>query len=126
MGKHFQRWGAVYILLALFLGSWIGQLFAQMAEITDEMATHGESFQWSQFWPQFWSATFENWQSEWLQLFVQAAVLLGMKHLIFKADAEDFERIDAKLDRLLEKHGFDVKQVEREINMVERGKPSAS
>ena len=124
MGKHFQRWGAVYILLALFLGSWVGQFFSQIAEVTDEARTHGESFQWSEFWPQFWSATFENWQSEWLQLLVQAAVLLGMKHLIFKADAEDVERLDAKLDRLLEKHGFDVKQVDREINLVERGKPS--
>jgi hypothetical protein len=123
MKLHLRRWGAVYLLLALFLGSWAGQFFAQIAEITDETKTHGESFNWPEFWPQFWSATFENWQSEWLQLFVQAAVLLGMKHLIFKADAEDIERLDAKLDRLLEHHGFDVKQVEREINIVERGKP---
>ena len=123
MKLHMQRWGAVYLLLALFLGSWSGQLLAQIAEVTNEAETHGESFSWPDFWPQFWAATFENWQSEWLQLFVQAAVLLGMKHLIFKADAEDIERLDAKLDRLLEKHGFDVKQVEREINIAERGKP---
>lgn len=126
MGKHFQRWGAVYILFALFLGSWIGQFFSQGAEITHEALKHGESFQWDDVWPQFWSATFENWQSEWLQLFVQAAILLGMKHLIFKADAEDLERLDAKIDRLLEAHGFDVKQVDREINLVERGRAEST
>lgn len=123
MKNHFERWGAVYLLLALFLGSWLGQYIAMISEVTNEAQTHGEPFRWSEFWPIFWSATFENWQSEWLQLFVQAALLLGMKHLIFKADAEDFERMDAKLDRLLEHAGFDVKQVEREINIVERGRP---
>jgi hypothetical protein len=123
MRKHFRRWGAVYLLLGLFLGSWIGQFFAQISEVTHDAESHGESFSWPEFWPIFWSATFENWQSEWLQLFVQAAVLLAMKHLIFKADAEDIERLDAKIDRLLEKHGFDPKQVDREIDIVERGKP---
>ena len=124
MGKHLQRWGAVYLLLALFLGSWAGQFFAQVQEVSDEARNHGEAFTWPEFWPKFWKATMENWQSEWLQLLVQAAVLLGMKHLIFKADAEDFERIDAKLDRLLERHGFDVEQVDREIDIAERGRPA--
>lgn len=121
---HLQRWGAVYLLLGLLLGSWLGQLFAQIAEVTNEARAHRQEFEWAEFWPQFWSATFENWQSEWLQLFVQAAVLLAMKHLIFKADAEDMERLDAKFDRLLEHAGFDLKQVDREIDIVERAKPA--
>ena len=52
----------------------------------------------SEFWPVFLSATFENWQSEWLQLLVQAVVLLGMKHVLFKADAEDMEQVQLDLD----------------------------
>ena len=123
MGKHVQRWGAVYLLLVLFLGSWAGQFFAQVHEVSDEARSRGDSFTWPEFWPKFWKTTMENWQSEWLQLLVQAAVLLGMKHVIFKADAEDFERLDAKLDRLLSRHGFDVEQVDREIDMEERGRP---
>lgn len=87
--RHLRRWGAAYILAVLFLGSWIGQAVAQKGEI----AEHG--------WSVFWSATFENWQSEWFQLLLQAVMLLGMKHWIFKADAEDLERIEGKLDRVL-------------------------
>jgi hypothetical protein len=47
---------------------------------------------------EFFASTFENWQSEWLQLVFQAILLLGAKHLIFKVDAEDLERIEAKVD----------------------------
>jgi hypothetical protein len=52
----------------LFLLSWIGQFVFQVAEVSNEAAEHGSAFQWSDFWPQFFAATFENWQSEFLQL----------------------------------------------------------
>ena len=51
----------------------------------------------SDFLPQFWQATFENWQSEWLQLAFQAVILLGLKHVMFKADAEDMEQVQLDL-----------------------------
>ena len=89
--SHFARWGAAYLLLVLFLASWAGQFAATIAEVGSEASQHGGAFEWANFWPVFLSATFENWQSEWLQLLVQAVVLLGMKHLIFAADAEDME-----------------------------------
>ncbi|WP_030248157.1 hypothetical protein [Streptomyces sp. NRRL S-455] len=89
--RHFRRWGAVYILALLFLGSWAGQLIAMQPKIDQEG------------WSEFWAATFENWQSEWLQLVFQAVLLLGAKHVMFKADARDLERIEAKLDRALER-----------------------
>ncbi|HYD09903.1 MAG TPA: DUF6766 family protein [Acidimicrobiales bacterium] len=112
MAKHLRRWGAAYILLLLFLGSWLGQLITQLIEVGNEAREHGQPFQMSDFWPQFWQATFENWQSEWLQLFVQAVVLLGMKHILFKADAEDMERLEAKVDALLESQQIDVRAIE--------------
>lgn len=99
--RHLQRWGAAYVLLLLFLGSWAGQFFAQWAEEIEQARMHAQRFEWSSFLNAFLSSTFENWQSEWLQLLVQAVMLLGMKHLIFKADAEDMERLEAKVDVLL-------------------------
>jgi len=71
-----------------------------LIEVGNEARQHGEAFSLSEFWPQFWSATFENWQSEWLQLFVQAVILLGMKHVLFKADAEDMEQIQHDLTEI--------------------------
>lgn len=89
--SHLRRWGAVYLLLALFLASWGAQLLSTAWEVSKEAEQHGSTFAWAEVWPVFLSATFENWQSEWLQLILQAVVLLGMKHVLFKADAEDME-----------------------------------
>jgi len=60
------------------LGSWIGQFFTQLAKVAREQRAQGGTFDWSGFYYEFFAATFENWQSEWLQLLVQAVVLLGM------------------------------------------------
>jgi len=103
--RHLRRWGAVYVLLVLFIGSWLGQFFAQLTQFRNEQQTHGEQFLWADFWPAFLSSTFENWQSEWFQLIFQAILLLGAKHWIFKVDAEDLERIEAKIDDVQERLG---------------------
>ena len=58
------------------------------------------TFAWAGYLPTFFASTFENWQSEWLQLVFQAILLLGAKHLIFRVDAEDMERIEAKVDKI--------------------------
>ncbi len=104
--SHLKRWGAAYLLLALFLASWGGQFIAMLVEIGNEAREHGQSFQLDEFWPQFWSSTFENWQSEWLQLLVQAVVLLGMKHVLFKADAQDTEQMQLDLAEIKEHLGI--------------------
>jgi hypothetical protein len=98
--SHFRHWGAVYVLLILFLGSWLGQFFTQLAEFSSEQQTHGEPFVWSDFLYTYFAATLENWQSEWFQLIFQAILLMGAKHLIFATDAKDLERIEGKIDDL--------------------------
>jgi hypothetical protein len=104
--SHFRRWGAAYLLLGFFLASWLGQFIATLIEVGNEARDHGQSFQMSDFWPVFLSATFENWQSEWLQLLVQAVVLLGMKHLLFKADALDMEEVQLDLAEIKQHLGI--------------------
>jgi hypothetical protein len=96
--SHIRRWGAVYILLLLFVGSWAGQFVTQLAEFTSAQQQHGQPFQWGEYLHNFFASTFENWQSEWLQLIFQAILLLGAKHWLFRVDAEDLERIEAKVD----------------------------
>ena len=104
--RHFRRWGAVYLLLLLFLGSWVGQLLTQLTEFRSDQQMHGEPFLWADFFAQFFSSTFENWQSEWLQLIFQAILLLGAKHWLFQVDAEDLERIEKKVDSIQERLGL--------------------
>ena len=104
--SHLKRWGAAYLLLALFAVSWAGQFVATIAEVGNQAQAHGQEFSMAEFWPQFLSATFENWQSEWLQLLVQAVVLLGMKHALFKADAADTEQMQLDLAEIKEHLGI--------------------
>lgn len=103
---HMRRWGAVYILILLFVGSWLGQFFTQLAEFTSTQQQHGQPFVWGDYLHDFFASTFENWQSEWLQLLVQAVVLLGMKHLLFKADAQDMEQVQLDLAEIKQHLGI--------------------
>ncbi len=106
MRRHLRRWGAVWVLVILFAGSWVGQFVAQLAHFRSEQASHNEPFVWADFYSSFFASTFENWQSEWLQLVFQAILLLGAKHWIFKVDAEDIERIEAKIDEVKDALGL--------------------
>ncbi len=63
-----------------FLLSWVGQFVAQLVQVRNEAQQHGETFAWSDFWPEFLASTFENWQSEFLQLVWQA---VGLALLLF-------------------------------------------
>jgi hypothetical protein len=89
MKRHFQYWGALYILAVLFIGSIAAQYIFQVVR------GHGNI-------NQFLSAIFENWQSEWAQLFVQALLIQGLGHLLYRKEMEDQERIEGKIDQLLE------------------------
>ena len=101
---------------ALFLLSWTGQLVFQAMTVRDEAEQHGEPFLWSDFWPQFLASTFENWQSEFLQLLWQSA---GLALLLFWGSSqskESDERVEAKLDRLLEERGIDPATIDEDVN----------
>jgi hypothetical protein len=104
--RHFRRWGAVYVLLALFIGSWLGQFFMQLSEVRSDAQMHEQPFVRGDFLVQFFASTFENWQSEWLQLIFQAILLLGAKHWLFQVDAEDMERLEKKVDAISERLGL--------------------
>jgi hypothetical protein len=100
----------------LFLLSWTGQFIFQMIEVQNTASQHGQAFQWSEFLPQFLSSTFENWQSEFLQLVWQAA---GLTFLFFWGSSqskESNERVEAKIDALLAERGIDPEDLSRKIN----------
>jgi hypothetical protein len=57
-------------LLVLFVLSWVGQMVFQYLHELDEARKHGEILvSGSDFIHSFLASTFENWQSEFLQLF---------------------------------------------------------
>ena len=87
--NHLRWYGFLYFLGAIFVLSWIGQFVAMQME--------KGPFAWAEFW----AATFENWQSEFLQLGIQALGMVVLSHLIFKKSTEEMDRIEKKIDLLL-------------------------
>ncbi|MER7458686.1 DUF6766 family protein [Micromonospora sp. NPDC126480] len=105
------RWPRAYAFAlvtgALFLFSWLGQFLFQMTVAGNQASQHGQSFAWAEFLPEFLASTFENWQSEFLQLVWQAAGLALFYHWGSSQSRESDERIEAKLDALLRERNLD-------------------
>src|SRR5688572_31229632 len=82
------------VLLGLFLLSWVGQGVFQYQHELDEARQHGESLgsaASADFLHSFLASTFENWQSEFLQLltFVVLATYLIHRGSPQSRDTED-------------------------------------
>lgn len=84
-----RRWTAFFILVLFFALSWGGQYVTQMEAVKQQSIEHGQEFQMSEFLPEFWSATFENWQSEWLQLATQALLITAFADYLFRKANQD-------------------------------------
>lgn len=95
-----RNWGAIFILAAFFISSWGGQFASQITVQKQESAQHGQTFQMSEFWPQFWASTFENWQSEWLQLTAQALLISGLASVIFRKQNEQQYKTEIMIEEL--------------------------
>lgn len=105
------------ILVTAFLVSWVGQLVFEWAQYVDEQRTHGEgaAFWSADFWESFFQSTFENWQSEFLQL---ASFVILAAYFIYKGSAESREsdeRTEALLEAVAEKVGVDTDEVEQSL-----------
>ncbi|WP_121159941.1 DUF6766 family protein [Micromonospora pisi] len=85
-----------------------------MITVNNESQQHGQTFTWSEFPPQFFSSTFENWQSEFLQLIWQAADLAIFYYWGSSQSRESDERIEAKLDALLRERNLDPNSPDRD------------
>jgi len=94
-----------------FLLSWVGQFVFQLIEVRNEAEQHGQQFTWSEFFPQFLQSTFENWQSEFLQLIWQAAGLALFYFWGSSQSKEGDERLEAKVDALLRERGIDPEEL---------------
>ncbi len=97
-----------WVLLVLFLASWVGQSWVGWREFAAEQAAHGQAAQL--FGPEgyVWNwgrATLENWQSEFLQLL---AFVVLTSFLVFRGSAEskdgdeEMKQTLARLERRLE------------------------
>ncbi len=99
---------------AFFVLAWAGQFIFQLLTVRNDAEEHGQSFQWADFVPQFLSSTFENWQSEFLQLVWPAAGLALFYYWGSSQSRESDERLEAKLDALLNERGIEPASVNKD------------
>lgn len=90
----------MFILVAFFLTSWAGQFVTQLHVVQQEAEDHNQSFSMDEYWPQFWASTFENWQSEWLQLATQALLISGFAAVLFRKQDEEHYKTHLLIENL--------------------------
>jgi len=105
------------LFVSLFVASWIAQLYFEWQVFVDDATDHGATavFWSADFWETFGQSTLENWQSEFLQI---AAFTIATAYLVYKGSSESpdgEERLEAKLDALLEQRGLDPKEIEASL-----------
>jgi MFS family permease len=95
-----REFGLGLLLMILFFATWISHAIAEWQVFSDEQLSQGQSPKMGNFVAEFAQSTFENWQSEFLQLFsfVVLAALYIHKGSAESKDGE--ENIEASLRRI--------------------------
>jgi hypothetical protein len=104
--KLFRDYGLSIVLAFLFLSSWLLQSTTGWVEFVAEQQAHGETAQLfgdsGYFWP-WMQSTFENWQSEFLQLFTMVVLVSFLIHRGSQQSKDSDEQLRAQLDEMEER-----------------------
>lgn len=95
------KYGYLWATLILFAGSLIGHWTFSWYAFVEEQLAHGEPILVSPFLVEVLRDTFENWQSEFLQLAWQVAGLAYLIYLGSPQSKEGDDRKEEKIDRIL-------------------------
>lgn len=98
MKKYAYGWITLAFFMISFGLHWILGWFA----FADEVREHGRSAQLVPYLTEMGRDTFENWQSEFLQLLWQVVGLAYFLYIGSPSSKENDDRVEAKIDALLE------------------------
>jgi hypothetical protein len=101
--KLWRDYNLSIVLAGLFLVSWILQALTGWMKFSAEQAQHAQSasvFGKDGYIWEFAAATFENWQSEFLQLFSMVVLTAILIHRGSAESRDSNDRMEAKIDRL--------------------------
>ena len=96
-----RRYVYAWITLTFFLISFALHWWFGWVSFANEAATHGEAPKASEYLAEMGRDTFENWQSEFLQLLWQVGGLALLLHVGSPQSKEGDDRMEAKLDAIL-------------------------
>jgi len=104
--KLFRDYGLSIVLAVLFLVSWLLQSATGWVEFVGEQQAHHAAAQLFGSSGYFWSwmqSTFENWQSEFLQLFTMVVLVSFLIHRGSQQSKDSDEQLRAQLDEMEER-----------------------
>jgi hypothetical protein len=100
-----REFGLSIALIVLFFVTWAAQFISQWQRFTDEELAHGQDPQVGDFVSEFAASTFENWQSEFLQLFTFVTLAALYIHKGSGESKDGDEKLEASLRRIEERLG---------------------
>src|SRR5687767_10978195 len=99
-----KKYAYAWITLGFFLVSLILHWVFGWSSYVDESREHGQVAETSAYVNQMLRETFENWQSEFLQLLWQVVGLAYFLYVGSPSSKENDDRLEAKIDSLLRLH----------------------
>jgi hypothetical protein len=114
LGKYSYAW----ITLAFFTVSLVLHWYFGWRAFQEDAAQHGQPAELSAFAIEAARDTFENWQSEFLQLLWQVVGLAYFLYLGSPSSKENDDRLEAKIDELIRLQMGD--QAEAKIAQIDR------
>ena len=106
-----KRYGYVWVTLVFFLFSLVGHWTAAWYAYLNDQEAHHQPVEVSEYMVEVTRDTFENWQSEFLQLIWLVAGLAFLWYLGSPQSKEGTDRLEEKVDALLTLNGRDGKKV---------------
>ena len=101
----FKKYAYAILTLGFFLVSLALHWWFGWRAYADDAATHGQAAQTAEYLNEMMRDTFENWQSEFLQLLWQVVGLAYFLYVGSPSSKENDDRMEAKIDALLHFHG---------------------
>jgi hypothetical protein len=102
-----KRYAYAWITAAFFLISILGHWIFGWYSFADDAREHGTSPEVRAYLMEMGRDTFENWQSEFLQLLWQVVGLAYFLYVGSPASKENDDRLEAKIDELIRITGSD-------------------
>ena len=96
-----KKYAYAWITLGFFLISFVLHWYFGWKAFVDEAAQHSQTPQLSEYLVQMSRDTFENWQSEFLQLLWQVVGLAYFLYVGSPSSKENDDRMEVKIDALL-------------------------
>lgn len=117
----FTKYSYLWVTLLFFLLSVVGHWVFAWQSYVQEQEEHNQEIEISGYINETLRDTFENWQSEFLQLMWQVGGLALLLYIGSPQSKEGNDRLEEKVDLILAK--VDPKNSEKEINKLERKYP---